>query len=75
MTKTQGKNSRVRQVQKRKLSKTGRICKPGLNTRRDIKIGQFLLELGSLNLSQLKLENLKIKWFKDFENLVRGRMN
>ena len=30
MTKTHGKNSRVRQVKKRKLSKTGRICKPAL---------------------------------------------
>ena len=28
MTKTQGKNSRVRQVYQRYLTKTGRICKP-----------------------------------------------
>ena len=33
MTKTEGKNSRVRQVQKRKLSTTGRICKSGLGAR------------------------------------------
>ena len=30
MTKTRGKYSRVRQVKKRYLTKTGRICKPGL---------------------------------------------
>ena len=56
--KTQGKNSRVRQVQKRYLTKIGRICKPGLDgwfaTKNSIFWRKMLILLGKTQV-QLSL--------------------